>query len=72
MFLAAQLFASFAILVNLAPMRDPRHVDGFGGVVNLVDNAVIAQTNAPLIIAAFEFFAARRPGEPPSDVRDAA
>ena len=42
-------------------MRDSHYVDSFGDVVNDIDYPVIANTNSPLLIAALEFFAARRP-----------
>src|SRR5713226_5589007 len=40
--------------VDLASMRDPRHVDCFGRIVNLVDNAVITDSNTPFLISALE------------------
>jgi hypothetical protein len=42
-------------------MRDAGYVDGFQFVVNLVDDAVVAHSNSPLPVAAFEFLATRRP-----------
>jgi hypothetical protein len=42
-------------------MRDSRHIDDSGRVVNLVHNPVISNTNSLFLIATLEFFAARRP-----------
>ena len=43
------------LFVSLAPMCDPRHVDGFGRVVNLADNAVVTHTNAPFVSPPLSF-----------------
>jgi hypothetical protein len=48
--------------MDIAPVRDPRHVDGSGRIVNDVNYAVVTNTNPPFLIAAFESFAARRTG----------
>ena len=50
------------LFVNLAPMCNSGHIDGSGFIVNLVNDTVIANANAPFLIAALEFFAAWRPG----------
>ncbi len=50
------------LFVNLAPVRDPRHIDSSGRVVNLVHNTVIAGANPPFATAALEFLESRRPG----------
>jgi hypothetical protein len=50
------------LLVNFTPVRDPRHIDGSRRVIDDVNDPVIADANPPFVIAAFEFFAARRPG----------
>jgi hypothetical protein len=50
------------LFVNLASMRDPRHVHCFGCVIYLVHDAVIADADSPLPIVADKFFASRRPG----------
>ena len=51
----------FRLFVDLASVRDPRHIDGSGRVVNDVDDPVITDTNPPFVIAALECLAARRP-----------
>jgi len=60
----AELYGKMSehLFVNLAPVCYSGHVDGSGPVVNLVHDAVIADTNTPFFIAALEFLAARRPG----------
>jgi len=50
------------LIIDLAPVRDSRHIDGSGRVVNDINYPVVANTNPPFLIAALEFFAARRPG----------
>jgi len=50
------------LLICIAPVRDPRHIDGSGGIVNDVNDPVIADTNPPFLIAALEFFASGGPG----------
>lgn len=53
---------SFRLFVDLAPVCNPRHSDGFGGVVNFVDDAVVSYANTPFAVATLQFLAARRPG----------
>jgi len=48
--------------IYFAAVRDPRHINGSGRVVNDVNDPVVTHTNPSLVIAAFEFFAARRAG----------
>jgi putative transposase len=48
------------LVVGVAPMRDPCHIDRSGRVVNLVHNAIITNPNTPFVYAPFEFFAAAR------------
>ena len=43
-------------------MRDPRHIDYFGSVVDSVDGAIIADANSPQILRSMQLFAAGRPG----------
>ena len=54
-------FAVSRLFIDLAPVRDSRHIDGSGHVVNNINYPVIAKTNPPFLVAALEFFAARRP-----------
>ncbi len=42
-------------------MRDSRHADHLGGVIDDVHHSPVSDANAPLIFVAFEFFATRRP-----------
>jgi len=50
------------LIISLTAMRDPRHIDGFGGIVDSVDDAIIADANSPQILRAAQLFAAGRPG----------
>jgi hypothetical protein len=58
----ARRLAASRLFIYLAPVRDPRHIDGSGRVVNDVNYPVVTDTNPPFVIAVLEFFAARRPG----------
>jgi hypothetical protein len=49
------------LFIDIAPVRDPRHIDGSGNIVNDVNDPVRTNTNPPFVIAALEFFAAWRP-----------
>jgi hypothetical protein len=48
-------------LVSFAPVSDARNVHGFSGVVDDVNDAVVADSDSPFAIAAFELLAAGRP-----------
>jgi hypothetical protein len=58
---AARSIAVFGSAINIAPVSNAHHQDHERSIMNLINNAVIANANAPEIIA-FEFLAARRPG----------
>ena len=49
------------LFIDIASVRDPRHIDGSGSIVNDVNDPVVTNTNSPFVIAALEFFAAWRP-----------
>src|SRR5271167_2692981 len=51
----------FPLFVDLASVRDSRYVDGSGRVVNDINYPVVANANPPFVVAALQFFAARRP-----------
>lgn len=42
-------------------MGDPSHIDKPSGVVNLVHNTVISDSNSPFLIATLELLTPRRP-----------
>lgn len=41
-------------------MRDPRHIDSFRGIVDGIDNPVIANPDSPAVFIAVKLFATRR------------
>jgi hypothetical protein len=54
--------SAYCLFIDIAPVRDPRHIDDSSPVVNDVNYSIIADTDPPFLIAAPEFFAAGRPG----------
>jgi hypothetical protein len=51
---------SLALVVRLAAMGNPGHVDCFSVIVYDVHNPVIADPNSPFLVAAPQFLAPRR------------
>jgi hypothetical protein len=43
-------------------VRNPRHIDCFGSVVDSIDDAIVADANSPQTPCATQLFSARRPG----------
>lgn len=50
-----------ALLVNLTPVRDPRHIDPFRRIADCIHDAIISDADSPTVPVAMQLFAARRP-----------
>src|SRR5258707_3000232 len=58
---SAPLWPRTFLIVDLTAVRDPCDIDCFGGVVDSVDDAIVADANSPQIRRAMQLFAAGRP-----------
>jgi hypothetical protein len=50
------------LIVGLAAVRNSRHIDCFGGIVDSVDDAEVADADSPQIPRALQLFAVGGPG----------